>query len=164
MIYAAYGSNLNHAQMSVRCPKAKFIGVGILRNHRLVFRRFCDIEPAEGYSVPVGLWKLTADCLAALDRYEGFPSHYGRTRMPIATPNRKTVQAITYFMNYVGYELPGINYVEAVREGYVDCGLPFDRLTEALEHVIDVCRADYWQSDEPTEYVDEIARESCTQD
>ena len=78
MYYASYGSNLNHEQMSRRCPKAKFIGIGQLLNYRLVFRGVADIEFNKGSVVPIGLWKITKDCLQALDMYEGYPHHYGR--------------------------------------------------------------------------------------
>ena len=73
-LYGAYGSNLNVAQMELRCPNAKRVGTMRLDDWRLVFRRVADIEPCEGESVELGLWQITEECLEALDRYEGFPS------------------------------------------------------------------------------------------
>lgn len=131
-LYAAYGSNLNHGQMAARCPKAKFAGVGLLRDHRLVFRGVADIEPARGESVPVGLWSITDECLEALDSYEGYPSLYGRKGLKIVKPNRKVVTAIIYFMHRDGYASPTISYYGSIHDGYQDCNLPTERLTRAL--------------------------------
>src|SRR5918995_5170968 len=39
MLYFAYGSNMNWAQMKARCPSARFVGVALLRDHRLAFTR-----------------------------------------------------------------------------------------------------------------------------
>lgn len=138
MIYAAYGSNLNHDQMAQRCPKARFIGKALLRDFRLVFRVYADIEHAKGSVVPIGLWKITPDCLVALDRYEGYPFSYGRTRVRVQLPNRKSLDAMTYFMNADGYAAPINRYYRSIEEGYDDCGLPKHRLIEALEFTRDV--------------------------
>jgi hypothetical protein len=164
MIYAAYGSNLNHNQMAQRCPGARFIGKALIRDHRLVFRKFCDIEPAEGYVVPVGLWKLTSECLASLDRYEGFPNHYGRAEVQAFLPNKKQMRVIVYFMNYIGYEAPSEHYVMGVAEGYEHCGIPNHRLIEALEHCAALLAADNWPPEVCTQDEENFARIPCTQE
>lgn len=38
--YIAYGSNLNLEQMARRCPTAKVIGAGEIRDHELLFRGY----------------------------------------------------------------------------------------------------------------------------
>ena len=38
--YIAYGSNLNLGQMARRCPTAKVIGAGEIRDHELLFRGY----------------------------------------------------------------------------------------------------------------------------
>ena len=43
-LYAAYGSNLNKAQMQKRCPKSKPFGVIVLDEFRLVFKGVADLE------------------------------------------------------------------------------------------------------------------------
>ncbi len=35
--YLAYGSNLNTAQMALRCPEARLFGIGYLDNYELIF-------------------------------------------------------------------------------------------------------------------------------
>ena len=134
MIYAAYGSNLNHQQMRKRCPKATFIGVGKIQRHRLVFRRVADIEPAPSDFVSVGLWDITKECLAALDRYEGFPNLYDRKTINVNT-KEGDVTAIFYFMLATGYEYPSQHYYDSIRDGYNDCGLPHADLWKAIEVV-----------------------------
>ena len=36
--YIAYGSNLNRAQMALRCPDAKVVGTGEIKDYELLFR------------------------------------------------------------------------------------------------------------------------------
>ena len=77
-LYIAYGSNLNLPQMAGRCPTAKVVGASEIKDYALVFRggrhgAVATIEPCEGSSVPVLLWKITPKDEAALDIYEGFP-------------------------------------------------------------------------------------------
>lgn len=59
-LYAAYGSNMNLAQMAKRCPQAKAAGTGMLNNYRLTFRGtnngVANIEKCNGRSVPIVLW------------------------------------------------------------------------------------------------------------
>ena len=74
-LYIAYGSNLNLPQMAHRCPSAKVVGASEIKNYALVFRggrsgAVATIEPCEGSSVPVLLWKITPKDEAALDVYE----------------------------------------------------------------------------------------------
>ena len=47
-LYVAYGSNLNLEQMARRCPKAKVVGIGNLKDYQLTFRRVATIEPEKG--------------------------------------------------------------------------------------------------------------------
>lgn len=75
--YIAYGSNMNLEQMERRCPGARVIGRGWLRDYRLFFAgrseaAVASIEPAEGHAVPVVLWEITPEDEQALDRYEGY--------------------------------------------------------------------------------------------
>jgi len=138
-IYAAYGSNLNHAQMAKRCPNAEFIGIGKIKNHRLVFRRVADIEYDRGSSVPVGLWRITEACLKSLDAYEGYPSLYERDTFTVHKRNGSTVDAIAYYMNSVSYSSPSMSYFGAINQGYLDCGISPEALDNALLFTQAVC-------------------------
>ena len=72
-LYVAYGSNLNLAQMARRCPTAKVVGIGKLKEYQLTFRGVATIEPVSGAETPVGVWEITPKDEMALDRYEGYP-------------------------------------------------------------------------------------------
>ena len=61
-LYIAYGSNLNLPQMALRCPTAEVVGKSELKDYELLFRggrrgAVATVEPKEGSSVPVLLWK-----------------------------------------------------------------------------------------------------------
>ena len=51
--YIAYGSNLNRAQMALRCPDAKVVGTGEIKDYELLFRgnrngAVATVEPKKG--------------------------------------------------------------------------------------------------------------------
>lgn len=76
MRYFAYGSNLNKKHMKWRCMDAKDLGVYTLEGYQLTFRYYADIIPVEGNSVIGGLWEITPEDEAKLDKYEGYPELY----------------------------------------------------------------------------------------
>lgn len=133
-LYIAYGSNMNLPQMAQRCPTAKVVGKGMLQGFELLFRGgrhggVATIEPCEGSSVPVLLWKIKPQDERALDCYEGFPSFYGKQLMEVKLGG-KPAQAMVYVMT-PGHELgrPSEFYLNTIRDGYKTAG--FD--TAALE-------------------------------
>ena len=88
-IYIAYGSNMDFPQMEGRCPDAEFLGAGVLRNWRLMFKgsltgSYATIEKEKGLMVPVLLWRISAADEKRLDRYEGFPSFYYKKTVMVA--------------------------------------------------------------------------------
>jgi|TARA_R100000458_G_C8252735_1_gene229359 hypothetical protein len=113
MIYLAYGSNLNKEQMSQRCPAAKPVGKIYLPDYKLVFRGVADIEKSKDDYVPIGVWRVTGDCIRALDRYEGVPSLYQRVDMGFG---------FTYMMNSDHYSPPSMGYLKCIYDGYEDFG------------------------------------------
>ena len=82
-LYVAYGSNLNLEQMARRCPKAKVVGIGNLKDYQLTFRRVATIEPEKGAITPVGVWEITTSDERALDIYEGYPSYYRKETVTV---------------------------------------------------------------------------------
>ena len=59
--YIAYGSNLNVPQMRWRCPDARVIGTGALKDMALLFKgsrtgSYLTIEEEKGAEVPVTAW------------------------------------------------------------------------------------------------------------
>lgn len=149
-LYLSYGSNLNHDQMHVRCPSARFIGCGMLQDYKLVFRNVADIEKSEGSRTPVGIWLVDEDARLSLDRYEGAPRLYRRVYHKLSkkpSPDRppfdeaplkvsdvsivrklpyRVTPVFTYIMspNYANtYSEPSYSYYSSIVEGYKHCGL-----------------------------------------
>jgi gamma-glutamylcyclotransferase (GGCT)/AIG2-like uncharacterized protein YtfP len=145
-MYAAYGSNLNHEQMAIRCPQAKFIQTGILKDYQLVFRGVADIEWNLHSSVLVGLWEITDDCLLALDRYEGYPRLYGRDVAEIQIKTGE-IDALIYYMNDGEYYPPMESYYQSILKGYKHCGLPVKKLEADLNKFINMyaSKSQWWQ-------------------
>lgn len=136
-LYVAYGSNLNIRQMKYRCPGAKLYGTGEIENYELQFKghsdsAFATIAPKEGSSVPVAVWEISKQNEQALDRYEGYPSHYFKQDVPVQLDG-KEVNAMVYIMNLkMDFGLPSPYYYGTVYEGYNDCGLDTDVLDKAV--------------------------------
>ena len=109
--YLAYGSNLNKAQMSMRCPEAKVVGTAYI----------------EGYRVPVGVWEVSEKDELHLDWYEGYPTFYYKKKLKVTLEETgKEVNAFVYIMDEkrpLGMPSPG--YVRVCKQGYEDFG--FDK-------------------------------------
>lgn len=137
-LYVAYGSNLNLAQMTARCPSAKVLVKGVLNNWRLVYRgseknAHATIIRKRGSMVPVLIWEIQPADECRLDMYEGYPHYYFKKNVMVNIGG-KTKKAMAYIMNE--QMLPGIpsaNYVETIRQGYIDNDLDISVLEKSLE-------------------------------
>jgi hypothetical protein len=83
MLYFAYGSNMDYAQMRQRCPSARFVGVTKLPDHRLAFSRksrnrgcgVADVIGTTGHDVRGVVYEVNdPEDVRRLDRCEGVPS------------------------------------------------------------------------------------------
>ncbi len=91
--YFAYGSNLDVVDMKARCPQAVVLGPGCLKGFRLAFSTHspgwgcgvADVVKSKQDEVWGLVYSITASNLDALDRYEGYPTYYGRSRATIHT-------------------------------------------------------------------------------
>jgi gamma-glutamylcyclotransferase (GGCT)/AIG2-like uncharacterized protein YtfP len=140
-LYIAYGSNLNLPQMAFRCPTAKVVGASEIKGYELLFRggrrgAVATVEPLEGSSVPVLLWKIKPGDEQALDRYEGYPHFYRKEMMEVELGG-KAVPGMVYVMNG-GHELgaPSDFYLNTIMEGYKTAGFDTDFLDRAVEKSI----------------------------
>lgn len=138
--YIAYGSNLNLEQMKRRCPTAEVMGTAKLTNWRLRFRggthsAVATIERERGFSVPVLVWRIQPRDELALDRYEGWPFLYRKEILRVNV-NGKRVYAMVYIMNEAGhpYGVPSVDYLNIIREGYVDAGFEQQILDDAVKN------------------------------
>lgn len=141
--YIAYGSNLNTLQMQMRCPTARVIGTGVIRDYRLLFKgsrtgAYLTIEPSEGGLVPVAVWSVTAEDELALDRYEGFPRFYYKAEMEVrVTGIRSGAKSRRKGFVYIMDEsrplaTPTKYYMDVCRNGYRTFGFDEEILKEAL--------------------------------
>lgn len=137
-LYIAYGSNLNLPQMTFRCPTAKVAGTSEIQDYELLFRggkrgAVATVEPLQGFSVPILLWKIRPADEQALDRYEGFPYLYRKEILPVKLEG-KTQPAMVYVMN-AGHPLgaPSDYYLETILEGYRVSGFDTEFLMQAVE-------------------------------
>jgi hypothetical protein len=138
-IYSAYGSNMNIEQMNMRCPNAKLIGVGTIKNYRLTFRGksrgVANIEKQVESIVPVVLWEITAKCEKALDIYEGYPRLYDKRNVEVINEKGEIVEAFVYIMVKEYENMPAqptSYYLGIIWDGYLDNNIPLIILREAL--------------------------------
>lgn len=148
-LYAAYGSNLNLRQMSVRCPDAKPVGKAMLKGWQLTFRGVATLEPKVDAETPVGVWEITPKDESALDRYEGYPRLYRKETAEIILKGEK-VSVMLYLMNDGLPSMPTKWYLDAIAQGYEDIGLDTVHLTNALEYTKEQMRDGrmYWEDKE----------------
>lgn len=133
MIYFAYGSNLNLAAMRYRCPKAKPLGRFALPESTLVFRGVADCPYSPGDSCEGGIWKITAECERALDRYEGLGSGFYRKELAPLTGIDGEEELMFYVMNSTGIFPPSQGYFETIKQGYRDFKIPLKGLIAARD-------------------------------
>ena len=149
-LYLAYGSNMDLAQMKVRCPGARLLGAGRLDGWRLLFKgsgpgAYATIEREAGKHVPVLLWRVTAEDEKSLDRYEGFPDFYYKRQIQAVTVNAAGRDCgRTRGMAYVMHEerrfgLPQEWYAVLLEQAYENFGFEKEILWEALAYTAKYC-------------------------
>ena len=138
-LYLAYGSNMNQTQMALRCPTAEVVGTSELKGYELLFRgsrmgAVATVEPKEGGTVPVLLWKIRQADEQALDRYEGYPRFYEKQMLQVELDG-KEVSVMGYVMT-PGHEFgtPSDGYAAVIWEGYEQCGLDTKPLEDAINN------------------------------
>ncbi len=136
--YIAYGSNLNREQMAERCPTAKVVGTGVIKDYELLFRgsrygAFATVEPKAGSQVPVLIWEIGKGDEWALNRYEGYPKHYGKENLMVETENG--VESLMAYVMQPGFEIgmPSVYYLNTIKVGYVEAGFNVNPLMESVE-------------------------------
>ena len=102
-LYVAYGSNLNIAQMALRCPTAHIYGTGLLNNWELIYRgsmtgSYATIRRRKGSAVPVVVWCIMENDEKSLDIYEGYPRFYFKQNVMVDLPSGKK-KAMVYIMD-----------------------------------------------------------------
>lgn len=148
-LYFAYGANLNLDGMAYRCPKAQPVRSFYLRGWELGFSGVATVRPKKGSQVPGALWKITKECEASLDMFEGWPNLYSKKTIKIGKD-----EIMFYVMNHDAPAEPQVGYLMTIAEGYEDWNLDLRDLWESVrntqhEIMIDRYRPNHswWQSD-----------------
>lgn len=113
--YFAYGSNMDGAQMRARVPGAREIGPGTLAGHEFLFSGFsqrwrgavANVRSKRGATVFGVVYELPVGGLSALDRFEGYPTHYQRkTALVTLAHSRQRVKCALYYKRQTAAEAP----------------------------------------------------------
>lgn len=92
ILYFAYGSNLDKKRMIERGCTFESVSKAILKDHVLVFDKkslkmpgitFANVQPKKGSIVEGMLYTMGSDKIKFLDKFEGYPKHYGRELMKV---------------------------------------------------------------------------------
>lgn len=140
-LYAAYGSNLDPAQMHERCPHSPVAGTGWLEGWRLTFGgedlgwegSLATLVQDEGEHVFVGLYDVTDADVRDLDAWEGADTGlYVKVRVRVATLDGDRL-AWVYVLD--GYEggLPGARYLGVLAQAAEVAGAPADYVLSLRE-------------------------------
>jgi gamma-glutamylcyclotransferase (GGCT)/AIG2-like uncharacterized protein YtfP len=133
-IYAAYGSNMDPAQMARRCPHSPERGTGWLQDWRLTFGgedlgwegSLATVVEAEGEQVFVVLYDMSDADEAALDQWDGATlGYYRRTKVRVATLDGD-VLAWLYVLNDYEGGLPSARYLGRIADAAETAGAPPD--------------------------------------
>lgn len=131
--------------MAYRCPDAEFLGTSELKDWRLLFRgsqtgRYATIEPCEGYTVPLLVWRISQRDEARLDRYEGVSSGFYRKEIVQIPLNGKMVEAMVYVMDERrSFGIPEEWYYNVVEDAYAEFGFDASILECALDESAEYC-------------------------
>lgn len=131
-LYVAYGSNLNMAQMALRCPEATVEFTGYLNNWEMVFCRCATIRRKSGSTVPVAVWSISESDEKSLDRYEGYPYLYRKENIFVTRADGSRKKAMVYIMNRGIESQPPSSYVKTIKDGYEDFGFDLEYLEDLV--------------------------------
>jgi AIG2-like family len=135
-LYAAYGSNMDPAQMRRRCPASPNTGTGWLPGWRLTFGAeeygwegaLATVVPAapDSPGVFVALYDLTADDERALDAWEGADHGlYRKLHVGVRTLFGDEV-AYVYALDAFEGGLPSARHLGAIADAAEAAGAPND--------------------------------------
>ncbi len=133
-LYAAYGSNMDPAQMAERCPHSPQAGTGWLEGWRLTFGgedigwegALATVAEESGSRVFVVLYEVSEGDEHALDRWDGATlGYYSKMRVRIATLEGH-VSAWLYVLNDYEGGLPSARYLGIIADAAEAAGAPAD--------------------------------------
>jgi len=131
----SYGSNMDVAGMTARCPRSRPLGVARLARHRLAIMREGWLTAVRDASATVHgvLWDIALADMAALDRYEGLDEGlYTKALQSVATGNGAR-RALVYFGANAGPGVARADYLDTVVAAARHWGLPATTLAALAE-------------------------------
>lgn len=137
-LYAAYGSNMDPAQMAHRCPHSPARGTGWLPGWRLTFGgedvgwegALATVVESPVSEVFVALYDLTEYDERELDRWEGVQlGAYDKIRVRVHSLEGENVAWLYALRAYEG-GLPSARYLGIVAEAAEKAGAPDDYVAE----------------------------------
>ena len=137
-LYAAYGSNMDPAQMGQRCPHSPAAGTGWVTDWRLTFGgedlgwegSLATLVEAPGEAVFVALYDVTPHDEAFLDSWEGADTGlYRKIRLRVHTLDQD-VLAWVYVLDAFEGGLPSARYLGVLADAAETAGAPHDYVTD----------------------------------
>jgi gamma-glutamylcyclotransferase (GGCT)/AIG2-like uncharacterized protein YtfP len=133
-LYAAYGSNMDPAQMAERCPHSPQAGTGWLDGWRLTFGgedmgwegALATVVEDQDARVFVVLYEVSETDEEALDRWDGATlGYYRKLRVRVAAHDGD-VLAWLYVLNDYEGGLPAARYLGIMADAAEAAGAPVD--------------------------------------
>lgn len=141
VLYFAYGANLHHEGMRLRCPHSRPLRLARLAGYSLrialpekitMGHGWATVAPEAGAFVPGVLYILHERDIATLDGYEDYPEIYGREDV-IVESDIGEERAMLYRMREPMRTVkPSPEYAATLRRGYRENNLPMEVLDDAL--------------------------------
>jgi gamma-glutamylcyclotransferase (GGCT)/AIG2-like uncharacterized protein YtfP len=137
-LYAAYGSNMDPAQMAERCPHSPRAGSGWLDGWRLTFGgedlnwegALATVVEEQEARVFVVLYEVPETDEAALDRWDGATlGYYSKLRVRVATLDGDALAWLYVLNDYEG-GLPAARYLGIMADAAEAAGAPADYVAE----------------------------------
>jgi len=131
-LYAAYGSNMDPAQMGERCPHSPQAGIGWLEGWRLTFGgedlgwegALATVVEDKDSRVFVVLYEVSETDEHALDRWDGATlGYYSKVKVRVDVPDGD-VLAWLYVLNDYEGGLPSARYLGIVADAAESAGAP----------------------------------------
>lgn len=143
--YIIYDHNVNISEMLKKCPNAKLIGTGIIKDYELSFRgtwycAYATIERKRGSYVPAVMWELDKFDKSNLDIFQGCPSVNIKSYTTMQMDNGHAIEASVYLMNSGQLNLPSSNYFKMMQQGYEDFGLDIRVFHDTVININDLLK------------------------
>ena len=136
-LYAAYGSNMDPAQMAERCPHSPQVGVGWLEGWRLTFGgedigwegALATLVEEDGHKVFIVLYEVSPADEDALDRWDAATlGYYSKIKVRVSTADGEVVPWLYVLNDYEG-GLPSARYLGIMADAAEAAGAPEDYVT-----------------------------------